>query len=122
MFYNSYEFAQPRLQVNPGGILKIKDEQVKIKDGYLWLDRQMLQITTDHPILEPIYIGTWRALTFNNGLSMDLAMFWQPTYSTGKPQWITGTDVGLPPVFSFGNVWYPLKDSMYQTEYKNHRT
>jgi hypothetical protein len=123
---SSYECAQPLLQISNGTIV-INDTVHKITKGNLWMDRQMVAAANSGPegsamgmatpanaddlknmmatqavASKALYRGDWMGVTLNNGVSMALAEFWQPS----NPQWITGTKVGLPPQNGFGNLFF----------------
>jgi hypothetical protein len=118
----SFEFAQPRLRIT-SGTLTLDGRTKTIKDGMLWLDRQVLtpqsgapgqSVSTDGDIKEAIvqsdlvktlYRGSWMGITLNNGLTMVCACFWQPPLP-GKLQWQTGTLLGLPPITTYGNLYF----------------
>ncbi|WP_445679740.1 hypothetical protein [Radicibacter daui] len=127
---SSYECAQPVLRIATG-TLAIDGEEHLIAGGTLWLDRQMLAksvanstasdqgtdgtrrqpgkgwvaaLRGNTPSSRPLYLGDWIAVTLDDGHSLALAEFWQPS----TPQWITGTGVGKPPKHGFGNLYYPL--------------
>jgi hypothetical protein len=53
-----------------------------------------------------LYCGSWIGAVLNNGVSFYTATMWQPA-TTGK-QWITGSEVGLPPVSRVGAVYMPV--------------
>jgi len=131
----SYECAQPLLQV-AGGTISLGDSTHTIKTGSLWMDRQMVAAAgnsySDSPVgtpnnaadfkrllatgsvgAKPLYRGDWMAVTLNNGISMALAEFWQPS----NPQWITGTRVNLPPENGFGNLYFKIDN--YSTPISN---
>ncbi|WP_342251061.1 hypothetical protein [Sphingomonas sp. OTU376] len=115
---SSYECAQPVLDIARGGIT-LDDRVHRITGGTLWLDRQMIAKTTSDaapaggvsaalrgqaPSSHELYLGDWIAITLDDGLSLALALFWQPS----NPQWITGTQVGRPPKQGFGNLYFSV--------------
>lgn len=122
----SYECAQPCLKIQPGGLLIIDGEAHTIDKGNLWLDRQLVAarqsssgdeaakprnaeelkefLIRKTPSPKSLYLGDWMGFVFENGLSMVLAEFWQPS-PPPTPQWITGTKVGRPPQDGFGNLY-----------------
>jgi len=118
----SFEFAQPRLRI-ASGTLTLDGRTRTIKDGMLWLDRQVLtpqsatpreSFSTEGDIKEAIvrsnlvktlYRGSWMGITLDNGLTMVCACFWQPPLP-GKLQWQTGTLLGLPPTTTYGNLYF----------------
>lgn len=123
---SSFEFAQPRLNIT-GGSLTLHGVQRTITGGMLWLDRQVLTfpektaaapLNTIPPLeqflemrtllqqMKPLYTGSWMGINLYNGLSVVLACFWQAPPGGGL-QWQTGTLLGLPPVATYGNVYFP---------------
>jgi hypothetical protein len=115
----SYECAQPVLHIERGGIT-IDGRPHAITGGTLWLDRQMIAkaasdggsttsvsaaLRGQTPAPRELYLGDWIAVTLDDGLSLALALFWQPS----DPQWITGTAVGRPPKQGFGNLYLPVR-------------
>ena len=133
----TYEFAQPTLQVT-GGTLVLNGTTLGIQGGNLWLDRQgMSQAPNPFPAIssaapssslaaglgtpaalaalsdsnDALYLGCWMGMNLQNGVSLNVASFWQPA-AAGQKQWLTGTSLGLPPMAnSFGNLYYPLDAS-----------
>ncbi len=120
----SYECAQPVLHIERGGIT-IDDHAHAITRGTLWLDRQMIAkaasdgvsstsvsaaLRGQAPAPRELYLGDWIAVTLDDGLSLALALFWQPS----TPQWITGTAVGRPPKEGFGNLYLPVRGDQPQ--------
>ena len=132
----SYEIAQPILKIVPDlmidntqhySTIKIGNQTREIKDGSLWLDRQLMNIaqqTSSHPFLnQTLYTGNWISVVLNNETSMIFVSFWQPVDSPNvnqTKQWITGSKVGLPPLFSFGNVYYSNNIGNTQNVYAMH--
>jgi hypothetical protein len=101
----SYEVAQPRLVVT-GGSLSVGGETVEIVGGNLWNDRQVYNYA---PGLapkpgSPLYCGCWMPLFFDNGLSMAISAGWSP--QPPGEQWLSGRDLGFPPVSGTGNVYF----------------
>lgn len=121
---SSYECAQPVLRIERGGIT-LDDRVHAITGGTLWLDRQMIAkaagdgtptasvsaaLRGQTPSPRELYLGDWIAVTLDDGLSLALALFWQPS----NPQWITGTAVGRPPKQGFGNLYLPVRGTAPQ--------
>ncbi|MEG3150159.1 hypothetical protein U1769_09695 [Sphingomonas sp. ZT3P38] len=121
---SSYECAQPVLRIERGGIT-LDDRVHAITGGTLWLDRQMIAkaagdgaptasvsaaLRGQTPSPRELYLGDWIAVTLDDGLSLALALFWQPS----NPQWITGTAVGRPPKQGFGNLYLPVRGTTPQ--------
>jgi CrtC N-terminal lipocalin domain len=117
----SFEFAQPRLRI-AGGTLLLQGRQRTIKDGTIWLDRQVLtsppaqsraavpdiadisNAVATSGVVQSLYRGSWMGITLDNGLTLLCACFWQEP----KPpllQWQTGTLLGLPPLAAYGNLY-----------------
>jgi len=120
----SYEFAQPRLEIT-GGTLELGGVAHTLAGGTLWCDRQVLNNPTpsaagtidrmrpDRALAQagsPLYRGCWLGVTLDNGVSLALAVFWQPPLG-GEKQWVTGTKVGRPPIGGFGTVYLPVGGS-----------
>jgi hypothetical protein len=132
----TYEFAQPTLRVTGGTLVLNGGRPLSLNGGNLWLDRQGMD-TAPAPFPAPngnapgtyldqvmgspaaaavlsnsnnaMYLGSWMALNLRNGVSLNIASFWQPADLPGEKQWLTGTGLGLPPMAgSFGNLYYPL--------------
>jgi hypothetical protein len=119
----SYECAQPVLRIG-GGRLAIDGDEHRIAGGTLWLDRQLtaeaepgaaaatggrrrggwIAALRGQAPSHPLYVGDWIGLTLDDGRSLVLAEFWEPS----PRQWITGTGVGKPPRHGFGNLYLPL--------------
>jgi hypothetical protein len=118
----SFEFAQPRLRIT-SGTLTLAGKTKTIKDGMLWLDRQVLTAQSgafrqtfstgvdikdaivQSDLVKSLYRGSWMGITLDNGLTMVCACFWQPPLA-GKLQWQTGTLLGLPPIRTYGNLYF----------------
>lgn len=122
---SSYEFAQPRLRIVSGS-LTVGGSQRTIAGGMLWLDRQVLTYppkqrtapaATGDALKDaiaassssPLYRGDWIGLAFDSGpadgLTMVLSTFWQEP-SPPLLQWQTGTLLGLPPLTTYGNIYF----------------
>jgi hypothetical protein len=114
---DSYECAQPVLRID-GGTLTIDDEDHRVAGGTLWLDRQLIAraaagarprgalraaLRGEAQSLHQLYVGDWIAITLDDGRSLAVAEFWQPS----SPQWLTGTGVGKPPQNGFANLYFP---------------
>jgi hypothetical protein len=118
----SFEFTQPRLRI-AAGTLRLGDRQHAIRAGMLWLDRQVLTPPPEGDAVAPsaggdirdavaqstavksLYRGSWMGIALDNGLTMVCACFWQKP----KPpllQWQTGTLLGLPPLTTYGNLYF----------------
>jgi hypothetical protein len=118
----SYEFAQPRLKISSGTIT-LNGKPVSITGGHLWLDRQVITSPPSAgtaPVtaqlmngllkmqnMKALYRGSWFGITLDSGATMVCACFWQEP-AAGKLQWQTGTLLGLPPLTTYANLYYPL--------------
>jgi len=113
----SYECAQPILRI-AGGTLSIDDRRHRVTGGTLWLDRQLIARPANAPkprgalraalrgeadSPKQLYVGDWIGITLDDGRSLAVAEFWQPS----SPQWVTGTGVGKPPRHGFANLYFP---------------
>jgi hypothetical protein len=119
----SFEFAQPRLRITSGR-LELNGSVRNITRGMLWLDRQVVTppptsseaavrpddinaAAAKHASMKSLYTGSWIGITLDDGLTFVCACFWQPP---PKPhrflQWQTGTLLGLPPMATYGNVYF----------------
>jgi hypothetical protein len=126
----SYECAQPVLRI-AGGKLAIDGAERRIAGGTLWFDRQMMAKAEPGSAAAPsnppprggwlaalrgqgpsqtFYLGDWVGITLDDGRSLALAEFWNPS----SPQWLTGTAVGQPPLHGFGNLYFPLDSTTPQ--------
>lgn len=118
----SFEFAQPRLRIT-SGTLFLKSKLRTISGGMLWLDRQVLTAPPGQQKSEPVsvadikaavassgiakslYRGSWMGITLDNGLTLLCACFWQPPQPP-LLQWQTGTLLRLPPISTYGNLYF----------------
>jgi hypothetical protein len=127
---NTYECAQPFLEIMPGGKITIDGETHFIENGWLWMDRQMVSKSNatkggaigsgndlknwvsanPNSLVKPFYTGNWISVNLNKGLSLALTAFWDQHPN----QWISGTVIAEeknnkhygPQKGAFGNIYY----------------
>ena len=125
---SSYEFCFPWYNVD-GGKIEFDGRSNNIKEGWLWLDRQVITYRDSTPVPKKeimknpltakiatskqkfkLYTGNWIAVVLpENNCSFYIACGW-PKMPQGK-QWLVGTDFRRSATWSIGSIWTPFGTS-----------
>lgn len=123
---SSYEYCFPWNSVLPGGKIDFDGKQSTIKEGWLWLDRQVVTYADGQgPISElnkkqsikvlnrtiakkySLYTGNWIACILpDTNTSFYVACGW-PIINEPGEQWKVGSELQRSAVWSIGGIWGP---------------
>lgn len=115
---SSYEWCFPWHVVKPGGRIQFDGKSSTIREGWMWLDRQVItyepgagplkdvfQSTT--PSSYTLYTGNWIACILpGSNTAFYVACGWPKRAERGQ-QWRVGADLGFPEDWRIGAVWGP---------------
>lgn len=122
---SSYEYCFPWNTVLPGGSIDFQGKKTTIKEGWIWLDRQVItykdgegplkNLTQDSVKKNPktvpkqytLYTGNWIACVLpETNTSFYVACGWPEVDKKGE-QWKVGSELGIPEKWKIGAVWGP---------------
>ncbi len=101
------QFNMPAMTILAGSTITLKGETTDLAKGNIWLDRQSIQMPSN--IFKPLYIGVWIAITMNDQTSYTIQFVWSKREEKGT-QWISGTEVGYPPLAKTGLEYFSLQN------------